>query len=71
MTLYRVIVKTTGSLQPGGDQNSYWNDEVVYCGYDRSEARRAYHANQPRDYWSGYGGPCRRTVGQRKESADA
>ena len=35
-TLYRVTLKTTASVQP---LDTYWTREVLYCGYDRDEAR--------------------------------
>jgi hypothetical protein len=63
-TLYRIIVKATGSLQPGG---SFWGRKVLYCGYDRLEAARIYHTSVVEDHDSGYGNPARRTVAQRKE----
>ena len=59
--LYRVVRKTTGSVQPGGD--TYWNREVLYCGYDRDEARRVYHESEPSDVWQGYGNRAVETVG--------
>lgn len=66
-TLYRVLAQTTGPLQPGGDDCTTWQTEVLYCGYDRLEAARAYHASTPADYWYGYGNRCRRTKGQSKQ----
>ncbi len=63
-TMYRVIARTTGSLQPSG---TCWSKTVLYCGYDRLEAARAYHESTPADYWYGYGNRARETVGQRKE----
>jgi hypothetical protein len=62
--LYRVLVKTTDSLQP--DRSTSWQAEVVYCGYDLDEARRVYHANTPKDYFCGYGNRRRKTVAQSK-----
>ena len=49
--LYRVIRRTTGSVQPTG---TFWQNKVLYCGYDRDEARRVYHESEPTDY----GGSC-------------
>lgn len=51
-TLYRITEKRTGSLQPSG---TFWHREVLYCGYDRDEARQVFHENKPREYWHGYG----------------
>lgn len=56
--LYRVTVKETRSVQPSG---TFWNREVLYCGYDRDEARQAYHASTPDDFWRGYGSSARET----------
>lgn len=64
MRLYRIIVWTTSSLQPGG--GTYWEREVAYCGYDRAEALRVYHTNRPLDYGYGYGNRARKTVRQNK-----
>lgn len=64
--LYRVLVKTTGSLQPGSG-NTFWQTDVLYCGYDRLEAARVYHENKPRDFGGSYGNRCRETIGQSKE----
>ena len=50
--LYRVICRWTGSLQPSG---TFWNKEVLYCGYDRAAARQAYHQSAPSDFYGGYG----------------
>jgi len=63
--LYRVMVRTTGSLQPGSGGTT-WQSNVLYCGYDRDEAVRVYHESKPGDYWYGYGNRARRTLGQSK-----
>lgn len=68
MTLYRIMVKTTGSLQPG-PRETFWQKNVLYCGYDRAEALRVYHENRPTDYWCGYGNRCQETVAQSKTFA--
>lgn len=44
--LYRVIRRTTDSLQSTG---THWSSEVLYSGYDRDEARRIYHETKPSD----------------------
>lgn len=62
--LYRVMIKTTGSLQPA---ETFWRKEVIYCGYDRDEAVRVYHESTPTDTKGSYGNPARVTVGQSKE----
>jgi hypothetical protein len=58
MVIYRVTVRTTNSRQPGG---SFWHYEVKYCGYDRNEARQAYHRQSVSDYSQGYGNKARET----------
>lgn len=70
-TLYRITVKTTGSLQPGRGQ-TFWSKEVVYCGYDRDEAVMAYRANETADHGGtgSYGNRCRETVAEELD-ADA
>lgn len=64
MKLYRILVKTTNSVQP---DRTFWNKEVKYCGYDREEALRIYHENTPGDFWYGFGNRARKTVAQGKE----
>lgn len=61
--LYRVLVRSTISLQPNG---TTWQKNVLYCGYDRLEALRVFFESQPRDVWSSFGGPARETLGQSK-----
>jgi len=65
--LYRVSVRTTGSMQPSG---TYWQTEVLYCGYDVDEARRVFHESRPLDYSCGYGNRARETKCQSKEYDD-
>lgn len=69
MTIYRVITKTTGSLQPGGGGATFWNREVIYCGTDRDEARVVYHTSTVEDFGGSYGNRCRETICE--EIADA
>lgn len=65
--IYRVIVKTTGSLQPGYG-STFWNKDVVYCGTELEEARVAYLREEAMDYGGGYGNRCRETVIEQFES---
>jgi hypothetical protein len=53
-TLYRVSKLTTGSLQPC-DSATHWITEVLYCGYDREEARRVHHENTADEVYYGFG----------------
>lgn len=66
-TLFRVVVRTTASLQPG---DGHWESKVAYCGYDWLEAARVFHVQAPRDYSGGYGGRCRRTLCEQTEVPD-
>lgn len=65
--LYRVTRKHTGSRQPGG---TYWTREVVYCGYDREEALRVYHAVEPTDYGGGYGNAAKETIFESLDTSE-
>lgn len=66
MKLYRIVARTTNSVQPGSG-GTHWQTEVLYCGYDRAEALRVYHESTPRDYWHGHGGRARETKAQSKD----
>ena len=59
--IYRVIARITGSLQPRGLE-TYWEQNILYCGTDRTEARVAYHRSSPHDYFRGYGNNARKTI---------
>ena len=62
--LYRVMEKKTPNLQLAG--YTVWNEQVLYCGYDRKEARRVYHQGTVTDSDSDsvYGRPWKRTFMQ-------
>ena len=66
--LYRVIVRTTNSLQPSGTS---WCNDVLYCGYDRNDALVAYHASTVKDYGGHHGNRCRETIAQSKSIDDS
>ena len=53
MKLYRITKLSTKSLLP---QDTSWSKIVLYCGYDRREARRMYHANTADEVFRGFGG---------------
>jgi len=60
--LYRVCIKSTSSLQP---DSSFWKKRVLYCGYDREEAKRVYYENEPEDtQYQNYGSSFRQTLFQ-------
>ena len=66
--LYRVIRRRTESLQPAG---TFWKSTVLYCGYSRDEARRAYYSHEIEDSGSGYGNPAVETICEGIEDAGA
>jgi hypothetical protein len=68
-TIYRVRVKTTGSVQPGYGATD-WQSEVLYCGTDRTEARTVYHRNAPTDFGGSHGNQARRTLFEVIEDAE-
>lgn len=63
--IYRVTVKTTGSLQPSG---TFWDKEPVYCGDDKAEARTHYLRERTKDYGGSYGNRSRDTIIESFES---
>jgi len=70
MKLYRIMI-TTGTPQDR-DCGQMQVAEVLYCGYDREEAARVYHASKPLDFGGGnYTGRTRWTIAQSKEIATA
>ncbi len=68
--LYRIIRRTTGSLQPGSGA-TFWTTTVLYCGYDRAAALRVYHEAAPTAYYHGHGSKCCQVVAQSKEVTTA
>lgn len=65
--IYRVTVKTTGSVQPGSG-GTFWNREVVYCGNVLEDARIAYLKSNASDYGGSYGNSARNTIIEGFES---
>lgn len=63
--IYRVSVRSTGSVQPVA---TFWNREVLYCGTSLEEARIAYLESELQDYWHGYGNSARETKIRKFES---
>lgn len=59
--LYRVVRQ---HVYDEGCRDTVHSSEVLYCGYDRDEARRVYHENTPRDTYRGAGKYYYRTVCQ-------
>lgn len=66
--IYRVTIKRTSSLQPGRDDNSYWQSEVIYCGNDLEEARIEYLKAPNYEHFCGYGNRCCRVELEQFES---
>lgn len=69
LMLYRVILCRTGRRQPG-EKPMDWNKTVLYCGYDRHEARRTYYEVEPLDFDYGPGNRAQVTL-IRKRSVRA
>jgi len=63
--IYRVVVKTTGSLQPS---STFWNRETVYCGPSLRDARVAYLRSETQDHGAGYGNRARETTIERHDA---
>lgn len=57
--IYRVLVRTTGSLQP---RWTSWQNRVVYCGPSLRDARVAYLREEAADYGGSYGNMARQTL---------
>lgn len=66
--LYRVVIFTSGSEQPGRG-TTFYDKDVKYCGYDVDEALRVKCENAPLDYWCGYGNRARHTKLQSNRKA--
>lgn len=64
-SIYRVIVRTTGSVQPSG---TFWKREPVYCGPSLRDARVAYLREEVNDRGGSYGNPARETIIERFEA---
>lgn len=62
--IYRVVVRTTGSLQPSGG-GTYWSRQVVYCGPSLRDARVAYLREEAADYGGSHGNRARETLIQQ------
>jgi len=59
--IYRVIVKTTSSVQPGRGGTD-WQTQVLYVGVDRLQARIVYFKSAPEDFGGSHGNRARVTV---------
>jgi hypothetical protein len=59
--IYRVVVRTTNSVQPGNG-GTFWNRQVAYCGPSLRDARVAYLREEASDFGGGYGNRARETL---------
>ena len=59
--IYRVTIRTTGSMQPGSG-GTFWARQTIYCGPELQEARIAYLREVNADYGGSYGNRARETL---------
>lgn len=67
--IYRVVVRTTSSLQPGRD--TCWQQSVAYCGPSLRDARIAYLREMANDYCGSYGNRARDTLIEQYDAEPA
>lgn len=58
--IYRVTVRTTGSVQPGSG-STFWNRDVIHCGTSLEEARVEFLRSKGTDYGGSYGNRAKET----------
>lgn len=63
--IYRVIEKTTSLYR---NQFTYWDNKVLYCGINNTQARVTYLSSKPNDYNNGFGETASETVIEQFES---
>jgi len=63
--IYRVIERTTSLYR---NQFSYWNNKVLYCGINNTQARVTYLSSRPNDYNNGFGEAASETIIEEFES---
>lgn len=63
--IYRVMVRTTGSMQPSA---TFWRYTVLYCGTSLEDARIAYLRSEVEDRGGHYGNPAQETIIEQHES---
>jgi len=63
--IYRVIERKTNLYR---NQFTYWDNKVLYCGINKTQARVAYLSSKPYDYNNGFGETAFETVIEEFES---
>ena len=63
--IYRVIIKKTDLFR---NQFTYWDNKVLYCGINNTQARVTYLSSKPYDYNNGFGETASETVIEEFES---
>ena len=63
--IYRVIERTTNLYR---NQFTYWDNKVLYCGINNTQARVTYLSSKPNDYNNGFGETASETVIEEFES---
>ena len=63
--IYRVIERTTNLYR---NQFTYWDNKVLYCGINNTQARVTYLSSKPYDYNNGFGETASETVIEEFES---
>jgi hypothetical protein len=63
--IYRVIERTTNLYR---NQFTYWDNKVLYCGINNTQARVTYLSSKPNDYNNGFGETASQTVIEEFES---
>jgi GTPase involved in cell partitioning and DNA repair len=63
--IYRVIERTTNLYR---NQFTYWDNKVLYCGINKTQARVNYLSSKPNDYNNGFGETASETVIEEFES---
>ena len=63
--IYRVIERTTNLYR---NQFTYWDNKVLYCGINNTQARVTYLSSKPNDYNNGFGEAASETVIEEFES---
>lgn len=57
--IYRVIERKTNLYR---NQFTYWDNKVLYCGINKTQARVNYLASKPNDFCNGFGETASETV---------
>lgn len=57
--IFRVIERTTNLYR---NEFTYWNNKVLYCGINKTQARVNYLASKPNDFCNGFGETASETI---------